>query len=36
MTDANKVSEVNLPFEQDDVAVRVFDGDSQFGKEISH
>ncbi|MDK6044526.1 hypothetical protein [Acinetobacter baumannii] len=36
MTDSNKGSEVNLRFEQDDGAVWVFDGDSQFGTEISH
>ncbi|OLV87700.1 hypothetical protein BS437_06845 [Acinetobacter baumannii] len=36
MTDLNKESEVNLRFEQDDGAVWVFDGDSQFGTEISH
>lgn len=36
MTDLNKEREVNLRFEQDDGAVWVFDGDSQFGTEISH
>lgn len=36
MTDLNKESEVNLSFEQDNGAVWVFDGDSQFGTEISH
>ncbi|MBF6793889.1 hypothetical protein [Acinetobacter baumannii] len=36
MTDLNKESEVNLRFEQDDGVVWVFDGDSQFGTEISH
>ncbi|MFX9828979.1 DUF551 domain-containing protein [Acinetobacter baumannii] len=36
MTDLNKESEVNLRFEQDDGFVWVFDGDSQFGTEISH
>ncbi len=36
MTDLNKGSEVNLRFEQDDGFVWVFDGDSQFGTEISH
>lgn len=36
MTDLNKGSEVNLRFEQDDGVVWVFDGDSQFGTEISH
>lgn len=36
MTDLNKESEVNLRFEQDDGAVWVFAGDSQFGTEISH
>lgn len=36
MTDLNKGSEANLRFEQDDGAVWVFDGDSQFGAEISH
>ncbi|MEX0358785.1 hypothetical protein AB3Q14_16660 [Acinetobacter baumannii] len=36
MTDLNKEREVNLRFEQDDGFVWVFDGDSQFGTEISH
>lgn len=36
MTDLNKEREVNLRFEQDDGVVWVFDGDSQFGTEISH
>lgn len=36
MIDLNKEREVNLRFEQDDGAVWVFDGDSQFGTEISH
>ncbi|MEI1678913.1 hypothetical protein V8P80_14555 [Acinetobacter baumannii] len=36
MTDLNKGREVNLRFEQDDGFVWVFDGDSQFGTEISH
>ncbi|MDC4796956.1 DUF551 domain-containing protein [Acinetobacter baumannii] len=36
MTDLNKEREVNLHFEQDDGAVWVFAGDSQFGTEISH
>ncbi|ENJ4686628.1 hypothetical protein [Acinetobacter baumannii] len=36
MTDLNKESEVNLRFEQDNGAVWVFAGDSQFGTEISH
>ncbi|MDC4435635.1 hypothetical protein OHV48_06200 [Acinetobacter baumannii] len=36
MTDLNKEREVNLRFEQDDGAVWVFAGDSQFGTEISH
>ncbi|WP_289344696.1 hypothetical protein [Acinetobacter baumannii] len=36
MTDLNKEREVNLRFEQDDGFVLVFDGDSQFGTEISH
>ncbi|MDI9691400.1 hypothetical protein QM268_02835 [Acinetobacter baumannii] len=36
MTDLNKGREVNLRFEQDDGAVWVFAGDSQFGTEISH
>lgn len=36
MTDLNKEREVNLRFEQDDGFVWVFDGDNQFGTEISH
>ncbi|MFH3942249.1 hypothetical protein ACJBLD_17425 [Acinetobacter nosocomialis] len=36
MTDLNKEREVNLRFEQDNGAVWVFAGDSQFGTEISH
>lgn len=36
MTDLNKEREVNLRFEQDNGFVWVFDGDSQFGTEISH
>ncbi|MGQ1216370.1 hypothetical protein ACT4Z6_17600 [Acinetobacter baumannii] len=36
MPDLNKEREVNLRFEQDDGFVWVFDGDSQFGTEISH
>ncbi|EQA4397566.1 hypothetical protein ACX2RO_000558 [Acinetobacter baumannii] len=36
MTDLNKEGKVNLSFEQDDGFVWVFDGDSQFGTEISH
>ena len=36
MIDLNKEREVNLRFEQDDGFVWVFDGDSQFGTEISH
>ncbi|XZT81091.1 hypothetical protein ACT43G_12655 [Acinetobacter baumannii] len=36
MTDLNKEGKVNLSFEQDNGAVWVFDGDSQFGTEISH
>ncbi|WP_228258161.1 hypothetical protein [Acinetobacter baumannii] len=36
MTDLNKEKEVNLSFEQDNGAVWVFAGDSQFGTEISH
>ncbi|ENR2979857.1 hypothetical protein ACEVBE_000120 [Acinetobacter nosocomialis] len=36
MTDLNKEREVNLSFEQDNGAVWVFAGDSQFGTEISH
>ncbi|ALJ88958.1 hypothetical protein [Acinetobacter baumannii] len=36
MTDLNKEREVNLRFEQDDGFVWAFDGDSQFGTEISH
>lgn len=36
MTDLNKEREVNLRFEKDDGFVWVFDGDSQFGTEISH
>ncbi|WP_228260941.1 hypothetical protein [Acinetobacter baumannii] len=36
MTDLKKEREVNLRFEQDDGVVWVFDGDSQFGTEISH
>ncbi|MEN8372655.1 hypothetical protein ABFP07_12970 [Acinetobacter baumannii] len=36
MTDLNKERKVNLRFEQDDGVVWVFDGDSQFGTEISH
>lgn len=36
MTDLNKEREVNLRFEQDDGFVWVFNGDSQFGTEISH
>ncbi|MDC5422465.1 DUF551 domain-containing protein [Acinetobacter baumannii] len=36
MTDLNKEGKVNLSFEQDNGAVWVFAGDSQFGTEISH
>lgn len=36
MTDLNKEGKVNLSFEQDNRAVWVFAGDSQFGTEISH
>ncbi len=36
MKDLNKEGKVNLSFEQDDGFVWVFDGDSQFGTEISH